>query len=415
MTHGNLGGGKGKKVVARLRTMSSRKSEELVGYWTRSSLLLSLCDRMKFISTVCGFDLLRCEGRSYVCDVNGWSFVKNSHKYYDDAACVLRKMFIDAKAPHLSSTIPPILPWKINEPSQPSEGLARQGSGIIGTFGQLEELRCVIAVIRHGDRTPKQKVKLKVTEEKLLNLMLKYNGGRPRAETKLKSAVQLQDLLDATRMLVPRTRPGRESDSDIEHAEKLRQVKAVLEEGGHFSGIYRKVQLKPLKWIKFPRNNGEGEEERPIEALMILKYGGVLTHAGRKQAEELGRYFRNNMYPGEGTGLLRLHSTYRHDLKIYSSDEGRVQMSAAAFAKGLLDLEGPLTPILVSLVSKDSSMLDGLANASTEMEEAKARLHEIINSEVKAKTSNGHAEFPWMVDGGGLLLMHLISFLKCLN
>ncbi|KAG5388325.1 hypothetical protein IGI04_029866 [Brassica rapa subsp. trilocularis] len=34
----------------------------------------------------------------------------------------------------------------------------------------------------------------------------------------------------------------------IEHAEKLRQVKAVLEEGGNFSGIYMKVQLKPLKW-----------------------------------------------------------------------------------------------------------------------------------------------------------------------
>jgi hypothetical protein len=29
---------------------------------------------------------------------------------------------------------------------------------------------------------------------------------------------------------------------------------------------------------------------------------------------------------GEGPGLLRLHSTYRHDLKIYSSDEGRVQV-----------------------------------------------------------------------------------------
>ncbi|KAG5410974.1 hypothetical protein IGI04_007293 [Brassica rapa subsp. trilocularis] len=40
----------------------------------------------------------------------------------------------------------------------------------------------------------------------------------------------------------------------IEHAEKLRQVKAVLEEGENFSGIYRKVQLKPLKW------DGEGEE-----------------------------------------------------------------------------------------------------------------------------------------------------------
>lgn len=358
-----------------------------------------------FRQSVCGFDLLRCEGRSYVCDVNGWSFVKNSYKYYDDAACVLRKMFLDAKAPHLSSTIPPILPWKVNEPVQPSEGLTRQGSGIIGTFGQSEELRCVITIMRHGDRTPKQKVKLKVTEEKLLNLMLKYNGGRPRAETKLKSAVQLQDLLDATRILVPRSRPGRESDSeaeDIEHAEKLRQVKAVLEEGGHFSGIYRKVQLKPLKWVKIAKANSEGEEERPVEALMVLKYGGVLTHAGRKQAEELGRYFRNNMYPGEGTGLLRLHSTYRHDLKIYSSDEGRVQMSAAAFAKGLLDLEGQLTPILVSLVSKDSSMLDGLENASVEMEEAKARLNEIITSGAKTAHSNGSPAKPWMVDGAGL-------------
>ncbi|KAL2958890.1 hypothetical protein AAZX31_18G235300 [Glycine max] len=373
-----------------------------------------------FRQAVCGFDLLRCEGRSYVCDVNGWSFVKNSHKYYDDAACVLRKMFLDAKAPHLSSAIPPTLPWKVNEPVQPSEGLTRQGSGIIGTFGQSEELRCVIAVIRHGDRTPKQKVKLKVTEEKLLNLMLKYNGGRPRAETKLKSAVQLQDLLDATRMLVPRTRPDRESDSEaeVEHTEKLRQVKAVLEEGGHFSGIYRKVQLKPLKWIKVAKSNGEGEEERPVQALMVLKYGGVLTHAGRKQAEELGRYFRNNMYPGEGTGLLRLHSTYRHDLKIYSSDEGRVQMSAAAFAKGLLDLEGQLTPILVSLVSKDSSMLDGLDNASIEMEEAKARLNEIITSSSKTIYNNGSPEFSWMVDGAGLppnaseLLPKLVSLIK---
>ncbi|KAJ6845063.1 inositol hexakisphosphate and diphosphoinositol-pentakisphosphate kinase 2-like isoform X3 [Iris pallida] len=301
-----------------------------------------------FSQGVCGFDLLRCERRSYVCDVNGWSFVKNSHKYYDDAACVLRKMFLDAKAPHLSSTIPPNLPWKENEPTQTCERITRQGSGIIGTFGQSEELRCVIAVIRQSGR-------------------------------------------------------GSDSDAeDIEHAEKLRQVKAVLEEGGHFSGIYRKVQLKPLKWVKVSKSNGEGEEERPIEALMVLKYGGVLTHAGRKQAEELGRYFRNNMYPGEGTGLLRLHSTYRHDLKIYSSDEGRVQMSAAAFAKGLLDLEGQLTPILVSLVSKDSSMLDGLEMASIEMEEAKARLHEMITSEAKVAHNNGNAEYPWMVDGAAL-------------
>ncbi|VAH64701.1 unnamed protein product [Triticum turgidum subsp. durum] len=367
---------------------------------TEKQIARNVCQA--FRQAVCGFDLLRCdlgEARSYVCDVNGWSFVKSSYKYYDDAACILRKMFLDEKAPHIY-TIPAHLPWRISEPAQPSDAVRNRKLGTVGIPTQSEELRCVIAVIRHGDRTPKQKVKLKITQEKLLKLMLKYNGGKAHAEAKLKSALQLQDLLDATRILVPRARSGRESDSDaeVEHAEKLRQVRAVLEEGGHFSGIYRKVQLKPSNWAHIPKSSGEGEEEVPSEALMILKYGGVLTHAGRKQAEELGRYFRNNMYPSEGPGLLRLHSTYRHDLKIYSSDEGRVQMSAAAFAKGLLDLEGDLTPILVSLVSKDSSMLDGLQDGTIEISEAKAQLHDII---ISSKVANGGdpAGFPWMVDG----------------
>lgn len=88
-------------------------------------------------------------------------------------------------------------------------------------------------------------------------------------------------------------------------------------------------------------SEGPATPQRLVEALLIVKWGGVLTHAGRKQAEDLGRVFRMVMYPGTaGGGLLRLHSTYRHDFKIYSSDEGRVQTSAAAFTKGLLDLEG---------------------------------------------------------------------------
>ncbi|CAN7135486.1 unnamed protein product, partial [Brassica rapa subsp. narinosa] len=48
-----------------------------------------------------------------------------------------------------------------------------------------------------------------------------------------------------------------------------------MAQGGNFSGIYKKIQLKPLKW------DGEGEEERPVEALMILRYGGALTRHGR--------------------------------------------------------------------------------------------------------------------------------------
>lgn len=107
--------------------------------------------------------------------------------------------------------------------------------------------------------------------------------------------------------------------------------------------------------------------------VLILKWGGELTPAGRIQAEELGRIFRC-MYPGgqgrhdhtgtQGLGLLRLHSTFRHDLKIYASDEGRVQMTAAAFAKGLLALEGELTPILVQMVK--SANTNGLLDNDCE-------------------------------------------------
>ena len=68
----------------------------------------------------------------------------------------------------------------------------------------------------------------------------------------------------------------------------------------------------------------------------------------------------------QGLGLLRLHSTYRHDLKIYASDEGRVQMTAAAFAKGLLALEGELTPILVQMVksANTNGLLDNDCDSS---------------------------------------------------
>jgi hypothetical protein len=150
--------------------------------------------------------------------------------------------------------------------------------------------------------------------------------------------------------------------------EKLRIVRTVLEQGGTFSGINRKVQLKPTKWStpsssssssKPPIPGGPDAAEQPqgaaaaeqpsqaspaqqqqqqsqgskvqpgeggarsartsstgggppaaaaaaaaadgkpqvTELLLILKYGGVLTHSGRAQAEELGKTFRMVMYP----------------------------------------------------------------------------------------------------------------------
>ncbi|XP_024120828.1 inositol hexakisphosphate and diphosphoinositol-pentakisphosphate kinase 2 isoform X9 [Oryzias melastigma] len=332
---------------------------------------------LAFKQTVCGFDLLRANGHSYVCDVNGFSFVKNSMKYYDDCAKILGNIVMRELAPQFQ------IPWSI-----PTE--AEDIPIVPTTSGTMMELRCVIAVIRHGDRTPKQKMKMEVRNPMFFDLFDKY-GGYKSGKLKLKKPKQLQEVLDITRQLLAEL--GQDNDCEIEEKKsKLEQLKTVLEMYGHFSGINRKVQLTYLPHGQ-PKTSSEEEDTRKEgpSLLLVLKWGGELTPAGRVQAEELGRAFRC-MYPGgqgdyagfPGCGLLRLHSTYRHDLKIYASDEGRVQMTAAAFAKGLLALEGELTPILVQMV-KSANMNGLLDNDSDSLSSCqhrvKARLHEILQSD----------------------------------
>ncbi|KAA0723633.1 Inositol hexakisphosphate and diphosphoinositol-pentakisphosphate kinase 1 [Triplophysa tibetana] len=332
---------------------------------------------LAFKQTVCGFDLLRANGHSYVCDVNGFSFVKNSMKYYDDCAKILGNIVMRELAPQFQ------IPWSI-----PTE--AEDIPIVPTTSGTMMELRCVIAVIRHGDRTPKQKMKMEVRNPMFFEMFEKY-GGYKTGKLKLKKPKQLQEVLDITRTLLADM--GQHTDCEIEEKKsKLEQLKTVLEMYGHFSGINRKVQLTYLPRGQ-PKTSSEEEDTRKEgpSILLVLKWGGELTPAGRVQAEELGRAFRC-MYPGgqgdyagfPGCGLLRLHSTYRHDLKIYASDEGRVQMTAAAFAKGLLALEGELTPILVQMVK--SANMNGLLDNDIEslsgcQQRVKARLHETMQKD----------------------------------
>ena len=90
------------------------------------------------------------------------------------------------------------------------------------------------------------------------------------------------------------------------------------------------------------------------------------------------------MYEEKSGGLLRLHSTYRHDLKCYTSDEGRCQKTAAAFLKGLLQLEGALAPILVIMVRKDEAtqkMLDDSSESEKDMLEIKKKLSILMHSD----------------------------------
>ncbi|KAJ6662823.1 hypothetical protein lerEdw1_011027 [Lerista edwardsae] len=347
-----------------------------------------------FKQTVCGFDLLRANGHSFVCDVNGFSFVKNSMKYYDDCAKILGNIIMRELAPQFQ------IPWSV-----PTE--AEDIPIVPTTSGTMMELRCVIAVIRHGDRTPKQKMKMEVKHPRFFALFEKYEGYKT-GKLKLKRPEQLQEVLDIARLLV--LEQGAREDTEAEEQKsKVEQLKTVLEMYGHFSGINRKVQLTYLphgrpkassedegkylagkRLVTLPLSDARKEAASP-SLLLVLKWGGELTPAGRVQAEELGRAFRC-MYPGgqgdyagfPGCGLLRLHSTYRHDLKIYASDEGRVQMTAAAFAKGLLALEGELTPILVQMVK--SANMNGLLDSDSDslsscQHRVKAHLREIMQKD----------------------------------
>ncbi|XP_024884543.1 inositol hexakisphosphate and diphosphoinositol-pentakisphosphate kinase 2 isoform X8 [Temnothorax curvispinosus] len=346
---------------------------------------------LAFKQTVCGFDLLRANGQSFVCDVNGFSFVKNSNKYYDDCAKILGNMILRELAPTLH--IPWSVPFQLDDPPI-----------VPTTFGKMMELRCVVAVIRHGDRTPKQKMKVEVRHPKFFEIFAKYDGYK-HGHVKLKRPKQLQEILDTARSLLTEIQ-HRAAGPELEEKQgKLEQLKSVLEMYGHFSGINRKVQLKYQPRGR-PRGSSSDDDRLGEPSLvLILKWGGELTPAGRIQAEELGRIFRC-MYPGgqgrhlseeesemlpnhgeyagaQGLGLLRLHSTFRHDLKIYASDEGRVQMTAAAFAKGLLALEGELTPILVQMVksANTNGLLDNDCDSSKYQNMVKTRLHELLQQD----------------------------------
>jgi len=435
-----------------------------------------------FKQQVCGFDILRIqEGdslASYVCDVNGWSFVKNSRKYYDDCAQILTehmlaarkpksKVSFSALAPLLASIEDPVdfwggksnskkkkgshhrgpsiadrvkmmlmggeddgikeeendklynltasdsennnveesedfltnpvrnLPDQLTTEPASSASVAPSGSSSVADADDVaslngkesrvvlvptthpEELRCVITIIRHGDRTPKQKLKGDITGEHFLRY---YHDHSPKVkkDLKVKAKKEMYEFLDTVKNVIDDLEAkGVKKNRDALY--KARHIRDILQRW-KFGGLNRKLQMKPRKWIEEETPDGD-TITKCSELQLIVKWGGDLTKLGEKQAVRLGNRLRSELYPSNRDGgILRLHSTFRHDLKIKTSDEGRVMKTAAAFAKGLLELEGDIPPILVSLVHKEKDslhMLDPSGNKEVEKDLDKCK--EMIN------------------------------------
>jgi hypothetical protein len=136
------------------------------------------------------------------------SFVKSSKKYFRDVSILLRSFFLSKLAPErmslcfdptLDGDTPPASSASLAVSPRPNtnqdaaQGAIGEGAGDT-TVSATEELRCVVAVLRHGDRQPKQKMKMKVHHPSFLRFFNSH-AAEPRQEIKLKEKKDLADLL----------------------------------------------------------------------------------------------------------------------------------------------------------------------------------------------------------------------------
>lgn len=398
-----------------------------------------------FGQRICGFDLLRVGLKSFVIDVNGWSFVKDNNAYYDNCARILKQMFLEEKLkrdgiapvgepaierpsdmPHLKDTtgghrsalktmmkspslsrltgrhhsahcsssaspellstapslpsppsieqrsvlqLPPtstsnkdlLLPTSIPSPREETSNLEAGKLDDISSVPVPQpaskhswKLKGMVSVIRHADRTPKQKFKFTFHTQPFVDLLKGH-----QEEVLLKGEAALGSVLDAVKVAL---------EQGEEDPKKLQLLKTSLARKGAWTGT--KVQIKPMfrkrkreetknnilsdanENIPFPVAGGELTSEPEEEAgeaspvnkrndslagmtlsrfsaaendliidklQLIIKWGGEPTHSARYQSHDHGENMRND--------LLLMNKDVLNDVRVFTSSERRVSTS----------------------------------------------------------------------------------------
>lgn len=447
-----------------------------------------------FGQRVCGFDLLRAGGKSYVIDVNGWSFVKDNEEYYIQCANILREMFLrekqkregfiypgssitssetseaemgppprreTVKEPHRSTlqnilskspsfpkltgkrvghgaaspdisavttplSSPPsveksstwinslLLPPAVSAgasmpptvPTTPAVGTAESTPVLPPAPKHAWKLKGMVSVIRHADRTPKQKYKFTFHTKPFIELLKGH-----QEEVLLTGEDALGSVIDAINLAM---------QEGVEDRTKLKTLRNVLVKKGGWAGT--KVQIKPMfrkrKTEDFPakavphiadipvdlakalpkasppKPGSEiaedisqdrsltradslsgvtlsritaAEESLVLDKLqLIVKWGGEPTHSARYQSQELGENMRND--------LLLMNKEILDEVHVFSSSERRVTTSAQIWAASFLD-DNDL-PIDFVTVRKD--LLDDSNAAKDEMDRVKKKLKVLL-------------------------------------
>lgn len=279
-----------------------------------------------FEQTICGFDLLRVDGKSYVIDVNGFSFVKDNKEYYDNCSRILRHMFMQAKKDRSHRT----------DVSSTDASIVEKHQKWVPK-GQ-------VVVIRHADRTPKQKFKFSFKSHFFIDLLRGHTE-----EVIIREKVDLEHVLEATKLA---------QASEAEDSEKLAVLRTALEKKKDFPGT--KVQLKPVL-------NDDSDVHVVSKVRLIIKWGGEPTHSARYQALDLGLQMRQD--------TLVLNKRLLDNVKIYTSSERRVVASAKICASALLD-DDEIDAEEVLIVRKD--LLDDSNAAKDLTDRVKKKLKPLL-------------------------------------
>ncbi|RPA91935.1 hypothetical protein L873DRAFT_256604 [Choiromyces venosus 120613-1] len=441
-----------------------------------------------FGQAVCGFDLLRVGGKSYVIDVNGWSFVKDNTEYYDRCSSILRSTFIKVSQKKNrenyrdpGSMAASLAPNKERSPSRRSSSkrnssghrsalhslLSRSPSSsrlishhqqpppavtapnTNATPGQLPtpaaagpitqaplepmseenrekpkpvapqhswKLKGMVAVLRHADRTPKQKFKFTFHSKPFVDLL------KGHTEEVILIEEGLQDVIEATRRAIE----GRTEDMD-----KLAVLKNALDRKVGFAGT--KVQIKPMflktevveESVEISGDDstaspGSGSTETRVNVSrvnsvssfssnptkskqvldklqLIIKWGGEPTHSARYQSQDLGESYRKD--------LLLMNKDALEDVSVFTSSERRVTTSAQIWTGSFLDRKIP-----DDFVKVRKDLLDDSNAAKDEMDKVKKKLKSLLR-----EGSKPPPQFAWPKDNmpePSVVMQNVVSLMR---
>lgn len=503
-----------------VRRNNNGKELRFVTHLTEDEKAMASRISTSFGQRVCGFDMLRASGKSYVIDVNGWSFVKDNDDYYNRCSDILKEMFIEEhkkrkeraeareaakNAEQARATIPqePVVPAEPSDAEQMPPPARKESSlkdnhrstlqtilskspslskikahhhekhkekeeakkasiGVPLTQHQSAEkpaptiangpviaareaasvpqstatstttlqalaegvadaeeekelpppapkhawkLKGMVSVIRHADRTPKQKYKFTFHTKPFIELLKGH-----QEEVLLTGEAALDSVIDAVDVAL---------QQGVEDKHKLKTLRNVLVKKGGWPGT--KVQIKPMfrkrKSEDSPKkayatvadipvdlksavpeaaeaidmvdaeSDVEGKKLKRTDSLtgvtlsritaaeeslvldklqLIVKWGGEPTHSARYQAQELGENMRNDLYLMNKEVLDEVH--------VFSSSERRVTTSAQIFSASFLNKKELASDFIT--IRKD--LLDDSNAAKDEMDKVKKKLKVLL-------------------------------------